>query len=326
MIKPETNEVNSKSKGGTELMMERLYSSISPELLSKFQIIPSRVRNLDPTKVRILYCHDLPHDPESHHLANEGWKKFHRLVFVSHWQMQAYINQYNIPYSRCVVLKNAIDPIEPHEKSQGPIRLGYWSTPHRGLEILVPVFEKLAEKHDNIELDVFSSFALYGWEERDKMYEPLYDRCRAHPRIHYHGAVPNDEVRKQLANIHILAYPNIWVETSCMVLMEAMSAKCVAVHPNLGALAETGANWTNMYQFHENVNDHANIFYDAMNATLETIQDQENYATLPSAKAYADLFYNWNYRAKQWEAFLTSIKDLPTVVEVPYSNFVYRPS
>lgn len=320
----ENNEVNKNSKGGTELMVERLENSVPPNLLSKFQIIPSRVRNLDPTKVRVLWLHDLPHDPESKHLANEGWRKFHRLVFVSHWQMQAYINTYNIPYSRCVVIQNAIIPIEKHTKPTHTIRLGYWSTPHRGLEILVRVFEKLAEKYDNIELDVFSSFQIYGWPERDKQYDSLYQRCRDHSRINYYGSVDNQTLREKIKEIHILAYPSIWVETSCMVLMEAMSGGCHVVHSNLGALPETAANYTNMYQFDEDPNRHAKIFYDRLAETIEIVKSTQTEGLPQIGKAYSDLFYNWQTRKDQWINFLESIQDVPTGFETINQNFVYR--
>jgi hypothetical protein len=61
----EVNELNKNARGGTELMQERLHKSIPEQLLNKFQIIPSRVRELDPDKKKILWLHDLPHDPES---------------------------------------------------------------------------------------------------------------------------------------------------------------------------------------------------------------------------------------------------------------------
>lgn len=326
LVVPETNEVNAKAKGGTELMMERIYSSLDPELLSKFQIIPSRVRELDENKVRILYSHDLPQDPESEHLKNGGWKKFHKIVFVSNWQMQFYISYYNIPWERCVVLPNAILPIPEHDKPKDKITLGYWSTPHRGLDIVVPVFEKLAEKYENLELEVFSSFKLYGWPDRDKPFEELFERCRNHPRIKYHGAVDNKTLRYRLTKIHILAYPSTWLETSCLVLMEAMSAKCLPVHPNLGALFETAANWSYMYQFDEDINKHANIFYSVLDQTINTYWTDDVQSRIMSAKSYADIFYNWEYRKKQWESFLNSIKDEPTKIPEEKAVFHYKVS
>lgn len=301
------NETNENAMGGTELMAHRLYDSFPPEQFEEFQIIFSRVRELDESKCRILCLHDLPGDPESDAaLKDGGWKRFQRLVFVSNWQMQNYQMHYQIPASKCLVMANAIEPIEPHEKPDGTIRLGYWSTPHRGLNILVPVFEALADKFDNIELDVFSSFSLYGWDQRDDIYEPVFNRCKDHSRINYHGAVDNNTLRQHLKQIHILAYPNIWVETSCLVLMEAMSAGILAVHPNLGALFETAANWTNMYQFHEDQQKHAGMFYGMMEEAIQQLNDPSTKARLSVQKTYADVFYSWPVRRLHWENFLNS--------------------
>lgn len=325
MIVSVNDELSAKAMGGTELMGSRLESSFDPEFLSNFQIIRSRVRDLDPTKIRILWLHDLPDDPESHHLANGGWNKFHCLVFVSNWQMQAYIAKYDIPYSRCVVLQNAIYPIEAHEKPKDKISLAYWSTPHRGLNILVPVFEKLCETHPNIELNVFSSFNIYGWPERDKPFEELFERCKQHPQINYYGSLPNHELREHLKKNHILAYPSTWVETSCLVLIEAMSAGMLCIHPNLGALYETASNWTSMYQFQENPNVHAGHFYRYLDDALSYLYNPEIQSRIESQKTFADIFYNWTIRQTQWKALLDSLIDLPRdLPEAKSQSFVYK--
>jgi UDP-glucose:(glucosyl)LPS alpha-1,2-glucosyltransferase len=319
------DEVSAKAMGGTELMGARLEATIDPDLLSNFQIIRSRVRDLDETKLRVLWLHDLPDDPEANHLANGGWKRFHKLVFVSNWQMQAYIAKYDIPYSRCVVMHNAIYPIEAHEKPKDKISLAYWSTPHRGLNLLVPVFQKLCEKFDNIELNVYSSFNLYGWAERDEPYQPLFDACNEHPKINYHGTLTNDELREELKNNHILAYPATWVETSCLVLMEAMSAGMLCVHPNLGALYETAANWTSMYQYIDEPSDHAAHFYKHLEDAIEYVNSEAIQSRVSSQKGYADVFYNWSIRAQQWEALLKSLLNEPRELPaVEGSMFVYK--
>lgn len=316
------SDTNIAARGGTELMCERLVQSLDPELLSNFQIVVSRLKDtLDDTKIRIYYCHDLPSDPESAHLANEGWKKFHRLVFVSNWQMQAYINAYNIPWSKCVVLQNAITPIEDHVKPTDKISLAYWSTPHRGLNILVPVFEKLCEKYDNIELNVYSSFNLYGWPEADKDFESLFDKCRQHPKIVYHGSLPNEQLREELKKNHILAYPSQWVETSCLVLQEAMSAGMLCVHSNLGALPETAANWTAMYQFDENPSHHASYFYMCLDGAISNLDDPTVQSRIASQQGYANVFYNWEIRKNQWRVFLESLLSEPRAAEVKMFNY-----
>lgn len=314
------NELSSKALGGTELLQQRLYNTVSSELLGKFQIWFSRFReqDYDPSKLQIFYAHDLPLDPESALLANGGWKRFHKLVFVSNWQMNLYQIQYQIPPSRCEVMLNSITPIEvPEVKPAEKIKIGYWSTPHRGLNILIPVFSYLSQKYDNIELDVFSSFKLYGWDQRDEPYQELFEQCIAHPRINYHGSVDNDVIRKYAADAHIFAYPSIWPETSCLCLMEAMSARMACVHPNYGALFETAANWTAMYQFDEDLNNHAMKFQAALESAILAHEHPTIQSRLKSQKAYADVFYNWSVRASEWEMLLQQIVDSPPTTVLP---------
>ena len=320
----EMDEVSKDAMGGTELMKFGLQDRINPELLEKFQIIPSRVRNLDETKVRVLWLHDLPGDPESDHLVNGGWEKFHKLVFVSNWQMQAYIQRYNIPWSRCIVMHNAIVPIPEHEKpsTDEKIKIIYTSTPHRGLNILYAAFDKLCEMHDNIELDVYSSFKLYGWEQRDEPFKELFKALEDHPKINYHGAVSNDNIREALQQSHIFAHPSTWPETSCLCLIEAMSAGNICVHSNLAALSETAANWTLMYQYHEDMVEHAGIFSAALNTGIEIAKNNINSNRLVNQRLYTNENYNWDTRAFQWTSFLESLKDLPT--ELPKEKFVYK--
>ncbi len=307
----EVNELNKNARGGTELMQERLHKSIPEQLLNKFQIIPSRVRELDPDKKKILWLHDLPHDPESEHLKDpELRKRFSKIVAVSDWQMQMYNIISGVPYAESFVIKNAIDPI-PVEKKEynGTVNLIYHTTPHRGLEILIPVFEELSRIHDNIHLDVYSSFSIYGWEERDKQYKQLFDRCRAHPKITYHGAVPNEEIRQALVKSHIFAYPSIWPETSCLAAIEAMSAMNLVVCPNFAALAETCSNFAMMYQFNENKNLHAVQFAHTLDIAIKTVIQNRGttFPYLDFQKQYFDYFYSWDKRKGEWLALLNSL-------------------
>lgn len=327
----ETNDLSKNALGGSELQLRRIYDGFIPrELLEKFQIIPSRARDLNPEKYRIYIIQDLPNDPEvSNALKDGGWRNFHFIVFVSHWQAQRFIDMYGIDWSRTVVMQNAITPIMPETKIDKPtdqINIIYHTTPHRGLNILCTVFDELVKKHPNIHLDVYSSFKLYGWEERDKQFQPLFDYCNSHPKITYHGSKPNEEVREALVKSHIFAYPSIWPETSCMCLMEAMSAGNICVHPDFAALYETAANWTSMYRWHENIEEHAKRFFAVMDATINEIHnDSENLRIrLESQKRYTDIFYNWNVRRTQWKMFLENVLASNLPVGFEEEQFIYR--
>lgn len=312
----EINEISANSNGGTELMQRGLIERIGleNELLDQFQIISSRVRELHEDKIRVLWLHDLPGDPESEHLKDGGHERFHVLVFVSNWQMQQYTSYYSIPWHKCVVIENAIDPIMDgnnvvQKEISDTIKLIYHTTPHRGLEILVPVFKALCEKHDNIELDVFSSFKIYGWEHRDQPYQQIIDDCKQHPKINYHGTVPNSEVREALKKAHIFAYPSIWTETSCISLIEAMSAGCICVHPNLGALYETAGGTTMMYQYQDTPQQHAETFFGMLDVAITEIQ-QSKQAAIGAASlscSYANLRFTWPTAVAKWRMMLKTL-------------------
>ena len=297
--------------GGTELMNKALYERVDNDLLDQFYIIKSRVRWTDPKKKNILWLHDTWDDPESQHLRDkEKRERFDKLVFVSNYQFQTYHLAHGIPYAESIVLKNAIDPIKlDGKKDTDVVRLIYHTTPHRGLEILVPAFEEIAKQMgDKVHLDIYSSFEAYGWKERDKPYEHLFERARNHPQITYHGYQPNDVVRDALKEAHIFAYPNIWPETSCISAIEAMSAGCLVVHPNFAALPETTANFGVQYQWHEDINVHANVFVNQLYQAIQDIHSENMNRRLIFGKNWVDNFYNWDLRAAEWTQMLQSLK------------------
>jgi UDP-glucose:(glucosyl)LPS alpha-1,2-glucosyltransferase len=326
----ESNEMSKNSLGGSELMLRRIYDgSIPRELLEQVQIVPSRIRNLDASKRRIFLANDLPHDPESHFLQN-GSDDFHKLVFVSHWQRDQYINTYNIPYSKCVVIHNAIDTKQfTAEEKSGPIRLIYHTTPHRGLDVLHFVYDQLCKVHDDIHLDVYSSFKIYGWETRDESEEikKILDAVKSHPRITYHGFQPNADVIKALSKADIFAYPSTWPETYCLALVEAMAAGLICVHPSFAALPEIAANWTVMYNMTEDKNDHCRLAYNMLETSIKLAKEARKESSvnnrLRGQVNYTRMFHNWDVRKLQWIDFLKSVVEMPLEVQKPVEYFSY---
>jgi len=305
-----TSNPAKNAMGGTELMMKWLHENVDNELLNQFQIIPSRVRELED-KPRILWCHDLAQDPEVSKLQNVKYREnFDKFVFVSHWQQQQYEDFLGVPPSKCVVLKNAIYPIEQHEKPKDKINLIYHTTPHRGLDLLVPAFQRLKDEVGNVHLDVYSSFNIYGWGERDKQYKHLFDACEKDEEITYHGSVSNDEIREALTKAHIFAYPNIWKETACIAAIEAMSAGCLVVCPTLAALPETTMNFSWMYPYTEEPRQHIDVFYRHMKSAVECYHTDAIKDRLHVQKMMTDSVYNWKLRGQDWTAMLKELKNV----------------
>jgi len=298
------------ARGGTEMMMDGLRRYADPALLDKFNIICSRVTGkLESDKNHILWLHDTWDDPESQHLNDEvSRKRFKKLVFVSNYQQMTYNLGLGIPHSEGVVLPNAVDPIPVHAKPKdGKINLIYHTTPHRGLELLIPVVEHLLNAGFPIHLDVYSSFSIYGWAQRDEPYQELFQRIRDNPNMTYHGYQPNDIIRDALKKAHIYAYPNIWPETSAISVIEAMSAGCTVICPNFAALPETTANFAAMYPFMEEHNPHANRFAGVLAEVINGYWDEGNQNKLRFQKIYTDNFYSWELRSRQWNSFLSSL-------------------
>ena len=127
--------------------------------------------------------------------------------------------------------------------------------------------------------------------------------------MNYHGSVSNEEIRTALQQTHILAYPNVYPETACISVIEAMSAGCVVVCPNLAVLPETCANFAWMYGFVQDKTEHARKFAYVLKDAIDNFWEPSDQAGLGFQKQYFDMHYDIETTAKQWEMMLQTIKN-----------------
>lgn len=311
------------SQGGTEQMATRLMSSLTEEQKNDFQIICSRIRKFRDNKLRIFWAHDLWNDNEAFALREyENLKNLHHTVFVSNWQRTTYQVAHGTTYGNSSVIRNGIELFDTTELSNKyqkqfqasykPRKLIYHTTPHRGLEILVPVFLELLKTYPDLTLDVYSSFGIYGWQERDAQYEHFFKICREHPSITYHGWQPNSVVRKALTEADIFAYPSIWTETSCIAAIEALCAGCRVVTNDLGALPETVQPFPSaiQYKYFEDHNAHATYFYHVMLQVLKQLDEKQAPMLEPNVLQRIAARYDFENTIKnEWQTLLRNIKD-----------------
>jgi len=310
------------AQGGTELMAEALTLRLPDVLLKRFHIVKSRLTSasLSKTKPNIVWMHDLPQDPASAPLAEKKFRnRIAKFVFVSEWQKNAYESYFGkIFTNKAIVLKNAIEPFGKSRQELSPdgkLRLIYHTTPHRGLDILMDVFSRiyLAFK-GKVFLDVYSSFSIYGWPQRDVPYEPLFEQCRQHPGCKYHGAVPNDEIRQALRLAQIYAYPSTWMETSCISAIEALSAGVTVVTSSLAALPETVGSFGFVYAYTQDKASHAVAFEKALTMVIATYWDQQSRHLRRVQQVYASKIFGWGSsgfvgRADDWLRMLGETHD-----------------
>jgi len=320
--------MNSIARGGTELLYDRLKKSL-PDLVDKVQIICSRPQlHVLEDKPRILWLHDLPQDPASQCLRDPSYRSnFNAIVFVSHWQQQQYQQVLGIPYGQGIVIKNGVPLLTPnlpkanryipcgndeqqcdvackftHEKNK--LRFIYTSTPHRGLVVLAAVADYLAKVRQDWELHVYSSFQIYGRDEQDAQFQPIYDQLRNNPCVVYHGTQPHSVVQQALLDAHVFVYPSIYPETSCMAVQEAMMAGCLAITSNFGALPETCGEWAWMMQFDENLNNMAQHTFNYMVQALDRYDTDMVQEALRVQTMYYQNFYAWDLRIPAWKRLL----------------------
>ena len=302
---------NQTPKGGTELQLSFLNKYVDKSLLDKVQIctsIPGKVP-LDPNKVNILWqknSYDQPNlYPWFKNKANHH--KYDWYVFNSHWNHEKFRMMFGLPTEKCIVIKNGVDKIEqskPYEKGQ-PIKIIHQNTPWRGLSVLLGAMQLV--KNPLITLDVYSSCEVYGKDfmnKNDKDYKALYDQAESLPNVNYIGYKSNEYIRENIKNYNMYVYPSIFEETSCISLLEAMSAGLYCVLTNYGALFETGAEFPMYIPYDSNYKALAEKFAYGIDAAAATLHEQVIQDHLTTQSCYTQFYYSWNKQAVSWTNFL----------------------
>jgi glycosyltransferase involved in cell wall biosynthesis len=302
-------------RGGTELQVELLYKHVDNTLLDKVQIttsVPEKIP-LHPTKPNILWqqnSYDQPNlapwfkDKDNH-------KKYDWYVFNFHWCYEKFRMMFDIPTHKCLVIKNAIDKIEPRklDYTKGDlVKLIYTSTPWRGLNVLLAAMQLLNNK--NVHLDVYSSTQVYGdqfKEVNDDKFKELYNQAKSLKNVSYIGYKPNEFIKDNLKNYHMFIYPNIWEETSCIAAIEAMAAGLYCVTTDYGALFETGAEFITYVPFEKDYIRLAHTIASVIDVAADRLGDDGVKDHLKMQIEYTNKFYSWDLRKSIWNRFLQGV-------------------
>ena len=214
-----------------------------------------------------------------------------------------------IPESNSLVIRNAVEKVEFHEKPKDKINLIYHTTPWRGLENLLKIFKNL--NLSNVELNVCSSVKIYGKKFEDiyaQKYQNLFEQCKSTKNVNYLGFVDNKNIIELLKKTHIYAFPSIWPETSCISAIEALSAGCEVVTTNLGALYETCSPFSKLVGFDRNLDNLEKKYEKALKYSIENFWSKENQKKLSLQYEIMKSTYSWDVRAVEWENFLNEVR------------------
>jgi glycosyltransferase involved in cell wall biosynthesis len=292
--------------GGTELMFAELKNRLPENIwddVSIFNYLPQA----DFSK-KTIFWNQLSYDQEAVQFLNDPKyiEQIDHFVFVSHWQSEMFRKTFNIPGYKSHVIKNACIGVEEKISTNfDKIKICYTSTPWRGLDVLLRAWE--LNTPENCELHIFSSCQIYGKEfgENDTQYQELYDKCNQLPNVVYRGSILNNELRNELPTFDILAYPNTFEETSCISVIEALSAGLRVVTSNLGALPETTEGWSRMYPYLMDKQTHATQFSKILNEEIEYVKGG-GFNSQSQIDGYKQK-WSWDMRINEWKALINGL-------------------
>jgi glycosyltransferase involved in cell wall biosynthesis len=256
--------------------------------------------------------------PLGHAEERLAWDGF---FLVSQWQAEAYAERFAIPAERIAILRNAAAPAfqtlerrsPPFFRTGAPPVLAYTSTPFRGLAILLMAFPAIRAAVPGCRLRVYSSMGVYQVAEASDDYRVLYELARALPGSEYLGSLPQTALAEALAEADILAYPNVFPETSCISVMEAMAAGSLVVSSKLGALPETTAGFGFLMDPSAELVRMARDFATLLVAVIHRAREEPDQFEdrLRRQRSHARAAYDWATRAEEWEQSLQRLRSRP---------------
>ena len=307
-------KINNESLGGSENQLRLLLKHLPDESFKDINLILNNTNHdlIEKNKINVLWMQHFVNQEEAKNLGSKDYvNKLDYIVFNSNWNFEKFQYQFKIPESKSLVIKNAIEKIDFHEKPKDKINLIYHTTPWRGLIHLLKVFKRL--NLQNTELNICSSTIIYGKKFDSilgKKYENIFEECKNTKNVNYLGFVENNKIIELLKNMHIYSFPSIWPETSCISAIEAMAAGCEIVTSNLGALYETCSPFATFVGFDSNFDNFEKKYQKALENSVKNFWSKENQKKIRFQQEVINLTYSWNVRSKEWISFLEEARRL----------------
>ena len=246
---------------------------------------------------------------------------FDGVVFVSEWQQR--VNQSAIkPHWQQTIIRNAMNPAIANSfaadgnilatKAKPPIFL-FAGSFARGAFHIPPLLDKIRAKRSDFSVEMFCNLD----PSRDAAKDAEYiGWLRGLPNIVHVGMVGQLELARRMKHASVLLAPNMWPETSCIALIEALASGLTAITTNRAALPETSAGFARQIPV-ENPDDPVRfdgaIDYDAFtDAILEVWRESEektekNEIKLRRQVDYFQANYQWQQRVSAWMDFIKAL-------------------
>jgi len=266
--------------------------------------------------VKVLWSH---HSYDQPVYLNFDFSICDLIVSPSNWCREQFIKYHHIPENKIVTIPNGVSKQFTYSNKKSKIFI-YTSVPYKGLEVLAQIIPHIPEAT----FKIFSAMNLYDIQEDP--YTELYEYLKSFPNVIYSPAVDQQELIEHLQDAAFFIHPNIWEETFCVSLAEAMSCGCFPILTDIGALPEVSNEIANIVPMegtrttkgYEVTDKFLNNFIDACKSALYFFDtDRQYYDQISqSVSHYATETYDWKLISKLWENTMNSLL-------IPETNELY---
>ena len=251
------------------------------------------------------------HAYDQPHYSNFDFSICNLIVSPSNWCRNQFIKYHHIPEDKIVVISTGVSNQFSYSTKKSKTFI-YTSIPYKGLEVLARIIPHIPEAT----FKIFSAMNLY--DIQDDPYRELYEYLKTLPNVIYSPAVDQQELVEHLQDAAFFIHPNIWEETFCVSLAEAMKCGCYPIITDIGAIPEVsneiativpieGVRTTKGYEVTDSFIQN---FVSACKSALYFFENENQYYTeiIQSVSQYANENYDWEKISKIWKEKIDSIQ------------------
>ena len=269
---------------------------------------------------KILWAHDNCDQPQLAKLP-ELISQIDLIVCVSNWEKEQYIKYNRAPEEKIVVIPNGVADIFNLKTPKSKTAI-YFSGPHKGIAPLPKIWKQVIKNHPDAKLKVFSSHDLYGeqYEQHFKIPEHLeaIEELKSLRGVEYSPCVDREELLPHIQDAAFFVHPNVWEETFCVSMAEAMVCGCYPITSDIGALGEVSFNrgkyipmlGTNTSVGWDPSPKFINEFAQEISRCFEFFDNQPEtfYTATKELSQIAKETYDWKKIATHWEQLIQDLQ------------------
>jgi glycosyltransferase involved in cell wall biosynthesis len=261
---------------------------------------------------KVLWAHHAYDQPA---FVNFNHEEVTHIVTPSHWAKEQLIKFHKVPKNKITVISNGVSDIFTYSENKTKTFI-HTSIPYKGLELLPAIIRRIHTRHPDAKFKIFSSMSLYG--PSNDPYIELYEELKTLPNVEYSQAVDQEELVKHYQDAAFFIHPNIWEETFCVAMTEAMKSGCYPIITNIGALQEVaGENFASVVPIEGNrtpkgyevTENFLNTFAEICCTALDYFDRDRTYYNQisKSLSNHISQKCDWKKVAQQWKKLITQI-------------------